>query len=80
MTRSGVPKISDFGLSRMTYYSQQQLLSSAHSGSRGTVLWMAPELFAVEDNSDVKPTKASDMWAYGMVIYARLSFSMIPTL
>lgn len=69
MSRMGEPKISDFGLSRMTNYSQQKLLSSTPDGSKGTVLWMAPELFGIDDDSDVRPSKASDMWAYGMVVY-----------
>lgn len=63
----------------MMDYSHPQLLSSSRSGLRGTALWMAPELFLAEGGSDVTSSKASDMWAYGMVIYVSLSFLMTPT-
>lgn len=81
MTHAGEPKISDFGLSRMTYYSQERLLTSTRDG-RGTVLFMAPELFGIEADTEIMPTPASDMWAYGMIIYVSLYFlmSVIPIL
>ena len=53
----------------MMFYSQQYLVTSSRSRTRGTLLWMAPELFAIDENKDVSPSKESDMWAYGMVIY-----------
>lgn len=89
----GRPKITDFGLSRMTSYSQTILATSSHNTIRGSARWMAYELLTQEtgtedssqscllkgpespgptsytESSIVTHTKASDIWAFGMVIY-----------
>ena len=64
----GEPMITDFGLSRMLSYSQTIMASTEHGSVNGTIRWMAFELFGL-DNDHVEHTKASDMWAYGMIIY-----------
>ena len=67
-------RLADFGL--LTIISEQSgftTLSSAHTG--GTTRWMSPELLHPEqfgcDNS--RPTKESDYYALGMVIYEVLT-------
>lgn len=60
--------ISDFGLSRMISSEQSFSTSLDHGAVKGTIRWMAFELFGLDDD-DVEHTKASDMWAYGMILY-----------
>ena len=56
------PLITDFGLSVVKNETQTQTLATA-GPSVGTRLWMAPELFVGK-----KPSRRSDIWAYGMIL------------
>ena len=75
MTKSGIPMLTDFGLSRaLDYPWSKALMSSSQDSPRGTTRWMACEL--VKDVKFCAPcTEASDMWAFGMTIYVRISRS-----
>ena len=65
----GNVRIGDFGLSRML--SDESLWVTSATQAPGTVRWMAFELFGLDDDH-VEHTKASDMWAYGMIIYVSI--------
>jgi serine/threonine protein kinase len=79
----GVPKLTDFGVSRLLLNTATM---TGTSNLKGSIRWMAPELVHVEiddgDDGDSKPsgntenrhefhTKATDVWAFGMVVYVR---------
>ncbi|MDP4105105.1 MAG: protein kinase [Bacillota bacterium] len=53
-------KLADFGLAKVKHES-----SSQSSVAKGTVLWMAPELF----DDEPKMTTASDVYSFGMVLW-----------
>ena len=71
MTSSGTPMLADFGLSRSLIYSDRDLITSSYGNPKGTPNWMAYELVMViwESDPEFICTKASDLWAYGMVLY-----------
>ena len=72
--QSGHARLADFGL--LTIISDATYgLSSGLSTQGGSARWMGPELinwqrFGLEDS---RPTKASDCYALGMVIYETIS-------
>ena len=71
---AGHARLADFGL--LTIISDPtNLLSSGSSAQGGTVRWMSPELIAPEEFGFEKsrPTKPSDCYALGMVIYETIS-------
>ena len=69
MSSAGEPLISDFGLSHMMSATQTLMASNnSDGGLKGTVRWMAIELFDIEEG-EAGHSKASDMWAYGMTVY-----------
>jgi serine/threonine protein kinase len=71
---AGRARLADFGL--LTIISDPtNLLSSGSSAQGGTVRWMSPELIAPEEFGFEKsrPTKPSDCYALGMVIYETIS-------
>ena len=43
--------------------------TSAHTGVRGSVRWMAPELLVINPDAQAEHSMASDIWAFGMTIY-----------
>ncbi|KZV95420.1 WD40 repeat-like protein [Exidia glandulosa HHB12029] len=55
----GVARLCDFGLSRLLLDHSQTI---THTGVKGTLRWMAPELILEEGSQQ---TYASDMWACG---------------
>ena len=57
-------RIADFGLTSVLRNHSLSMTITAPAGL-GTLRWMAPELF--ED--DPRPSKASDIYALGMVTY-----------
>lgn len=80
MDDAGIPKLTDFGVSRAAIYSSP-LNTTSYFRPKGTLPWMAYELLAFFDcDQEISPliefkcTKASDMWAFGMVIYVRRPF------
>jgi len=70
--RNGRARISDFSLLTIAP-DQSTFLSSCIQG--GTIHWMSPELLDPEsfDLKKIRPTKQSDCYALGMVIYEVLS-------
>ncbi|KAE9389319.1 hypothetical protein BT96DRAFT_406784 [Gymnopus androsaceus JB14] len=58
--------LADFGLAGMMS-TLQTLSSSTGNGTRGSVRWMAPELFDYTTNS--KPSTVTDMYSLGCTIY-----------
>lgn len=69
MTTDGIPMLADFGVSRALIYSNKDLNTSTYGRFKGTPRWMAYELVVKNPNNEVICAEASDMWAYGMVIY-----------
>jgi len=72
--QAGHARLADFGL--LTIISNPvNLLSSSSCMQGGTARWMGPELIAPERFGFEKsrPTKASDCYALGMVIYETIS-------
>ena len=59
-------KISDFGLSKIKLETGKT--STKVQGKIGTTCWLAPELFSMEEDVPL-PTKASDVYSYGMVLW-----------
>jgi len=71
---TGRARLADFGL--LTIISDPaNLLSSSSCTQGGTARWMSPELIAPEQFGSKKsrPTKTSDCYALGMVIYETIS-------
>ena len=63
--------LSDFGVSRLLVNS---MTVAGTSTLRGVMRWMAPELVIPDDEVLMKHschTKATDVWAFGMVVYVR---------
>ncbi|KAF9778163.1 kinase-like domain-containing protein [Thelephora terrestris] len=72
--RTGHACLADFGL--LTIASDATNITSANSFPKGgSYQWMGPELFDPEkfNLKDRRPTKSSDRYAFGMVIYEVLS-------
>jgi hypothetical protein len=67
-------RLADFGLLAITPDATSHA-SSNSSTYGGTFRWMSPELFCPEkfDLKDSRPTRRSDCYAFGMVIYEVLS-------
>ncbi|KAG5717225.1 Tyrosine-protein kinase isoform SRK4, partial [Termitomyces sp. T112] len=66
----GIARVADFGISSI---SDPQILSlTSHSGAAsrgGTIRWQAPELFDMQNDTVVKNSKASDVYAWACVCY-----------
>jgi serine/threonine protein kinase len=62
--------LADFGLTTIAADKIPGYSVSA-ADSKGTIRWMAPELLIPEEYGleTCVPTKASDIYAFGMVIY-----------
>lgn len=73
MTPDGTPMLADFGVSRALIYTNADLQTSSYGRLKGTCRWMAYEILEVVEDTrkEIVCTKASDIWAYGMVIYVR---------
>ena len=72
--RNGHACLADFGL--LTAISDPTSFTASSSiGAHGTTRWMSPELLHPDlfDLKDSRPTKESDCYAFGMVIYEVLS-------
>ena len=61
LLRNGRAKLADFGLAKVKHETGSQSSVTA----KGTVLWMAPELF----DDEPKMTTASDIYSFGMVLW-----------
>lgn len=71
MDNMGTPRLTDFGQSRASDYSNALLKTTSHDKIKGTSHWLSYELLEFLENSDseVICTRESDMWAFGMVLY-----------
>ena len=72
--QTGSARLADFGLATVISEPTNLLASSSHAHG-GTARWMSPELIDPEQFGFKKycPTKASDCYALGMVIYETIS-------
>ena len=68
-------KLTDFGLLTIISDPAFATVSSTSFVSGGTIRWMSPELLAPDQfgSEDNRPTKFSDCYALGMVVYEVLS-------
>ncbi len=69
ISQTGVPILSDFGLS-LALLQSASWATTTSGLTKGTVRWMAKELF-VPGNPLPKHDEKSDIWAFGMVVYVR---------
>ncbi|KAF9259339.1 kinase-like protein, partial [Marasmius fiardii PR-910] len=66
--KQGQCYLADFGLATAAMTSTLLSTATASSGAKGTMRWMAPELFAFEDTQiDDDPT--GDIYAYACTVY-----------
>jgi predicted Ser/Thr protein kinase len=63
LNKKGQAKLADFGLSKV------KDASSATKGVKGTLRWMAPELFEEELGTEIGYTKKADVYSYGVIMY-----------
>lgn len=90
MTENGVPMLSDFGQAHAILYTFSALETSNYYRQKGTLNWIAPDIACYINTSDeddaskvakehneIKCTKRSDMWSYGIVIYVSCCFSTV---
>ena len=71
INRNGRAQLADFGLLTIVSDPAHVTVASSSYMSGGTIRWMSPELLDPEQNN--RPTKSSDCYALGMVIYEVLS-------
>ncbi|KLO08684.1 kinase-like protein [Schizopora paradoxa] len=73
----GHPLLADFGISRVM--SASTTLTFGSSCTAGSARWMAKELLMVawDDPNSGKHSKATDVWAFGMVVY-ELATGLLP--
>lgn len=71
---AGQARLADFGLLTITSEPTINLTSSSHTHG-GTPRWMGPELIAPQEFGfkNRRPTKSSDCYALGMVVYETIS-------
>lgn len=62
------PKISDFGLSKMTDFLSVSMNFNSQKGLKGTPLYMAPEMLAEEIYSEY-----TDVYAFSFIVYEIMS-------
>ena len=62
------PKISDFGLSKTTDFISPSMNFKSDRGAKGTPQYIAPEIF-----NDNKYSYASDVYAFGIIVYEMLT-------
>ncbi|KAH0582257.1 hypothetical protein H2248_011898 [Termitomyces sp. 'cryptogamus'] len=66
----GIARVADFGISSI--FDPQILSLTSHSGAAsrgGTIRWQAPELFDMQNDTVVKNSKKSDVYAWACVCY-----------
>lgn len=66
LTSDLVPKLSDFGLSKVKHDTQTSQTSTVYL--RGTLGWMAPEIFLDQDIS-----RASDVYSFAILLWEMAS-------
>ena len=73
---TGIPRISDFGSASLT---QNPASMNASTPIRPTsIRWTAPEILGAAANIEAwRPTKMSDVYAFGMVV-VEVGYHIIP--
>ena len=73
MSNSGVPMLTDYGISCSPNQFGAASKVDAIKGLEGTTPWLAYELLGIAEEKDcitqVSCTQASDVWAFGMIVY-----------
>ena len=64
--RTGIPQITDFGVSSITFNPQTNNASTPSDGY--SVRWAAPEILEAPNTNLRRPTKMSDVYAFGIVV------------
>ena len=77
ISSEGRALICDFGCSRMLLASRT--VAQLTSTTKGTNQFWAPELISVADG-EVKQSKETDVWAFGMTVYVCLFNCLISLL
>jgi len=62
---AGVPRIADFGISSITFNPVSNNASTPFNGF--SLRWAAPEILEAPNDESRRPTKMSDVYAFGMV-------------
>jgi len=75
ISNTGAPLLANFGISRLV---TSMTANTSTTSFKGSARWIAVELLIsnLNDSLSTKPsqhTKATDVWAYGMVVYELLS-------
>ncbi|KAH8115061.1 kinase-like domain-containing protein [Phellopilus nigrolimitatus] len=69
----GLPRICDFGISRILISSQTfGGTSSQNNGTKGSLRWMSKELLEICEPPNTHSME-SDIWAFGMTVYELLT-------
>lgn len=63
------PKISDFGLSKITDFLSTSMNFQSQKGRKGTPAYMASEIISEE-----KYSKSSDVYAFGFIVYEIMTY------
>lgn len=72
ISSAGQPQICSFDASRITSQSEFVHTSPSRQGPQGSLRWMAPDFFQLDNNVTVtESSKKTDVWAFGMTIYVR---------
>lgn len=62
---AGVPQITDFGVSSITFHQTNNASTPTHGYS---IRWAAPEILEALNEISKRPTKMSDVYAFAMVV------------
>jgi serine/threonine protein kinase len=63
---AGTPRIADFGISSITFNPISNNASTPYHGY--SIRWAAPEILEAPNDESRRPTKMSDVYAFGMVV------------
>jgi serine/threonine protein kinase len=66
INEAGQACLCDFGL--ITFSERQTMSSTQSNGLGGSLRWKAPEIIYAENDSKLRKTCASDVYAFGMTI------------
>lgn len=68
----GVPRLTDFGYSRMIHPDNMAEWFSSRSMVCGTTAWMAPEIFEATGDAVLELNEATDVYALGITAYVSI--------
>lgn len=67
------PKIGDFGFSKILHENADSFSFESTNCVKGTPSYIAPEIWAADKNEDIPYSKASDVYAFGMLLYEMMT-------